>query len=353
LALVAARQKKRVLALTVDPARRLVTSLGLSKNAGEPQSIDETRLAEIGIDQGGSLAAMILDPKGTFDRLVERYASSKEARQRIFDNPLYHYLSTKLAGTSEYMAMEKLLELKESQSFDLIVLDTPPTPNALDFLSAPDRMIEALDSRTTRWFIQAFDSERRLSLGLLGRSVAQVLKGMGRITSSGFLTDLAALIADLNDLFGGFRERALRVSATFRAEEVGYVLITSLDAPALEEARQFAEHLASQKRKPDLVVINRARSKFLADVGGQELASALAGVGVALDTDAEARITQVLEEERAWMELEQSRLERAQRLAGDAPLILVPALPGDVHDLKGLAQVAELVAASERVSAPR
>ncbi len=156
----------------------------------------------------GELTVMMLDTKTTFDELVRKYSSSPEKAEKLLGNRLYQYVSTSLAGTQEYMAVEKLVAVKDDPRYDLIVLDTPPTANALDFLDAPERLMDALDSSTMKWFIQAFETSGKLSLNVLAKSAAVVLKGIGRITGGGFLEAMAELITELNDLFGGFKQRA-------------------------------------------------------------------------------------------------------------------------------------------------
>ena len=185
LGVAAAQRGRRVLCLTIDPARRLAESLGLERMSSEEQHIDAARFAAAGIAMRGSLTAMMLDTKRTFDELVRKYSSTPERAKSILDNRLYKYVSTSLAGTQEYMAMEKLVAVQKDPRFDLIILDTPPTANALDFLDAPERLVEALDSATMRWFVQAFESTGKLSLNLLARSAAVVLRGLGRITGGG------------------------------------------------------------------------------------------------------------------------------------------------------------------------
>ncbi|MGH7435970.1 MAG: ArsA family ATPase, partial [Polyangiaceae bacterium] len=205
LGVAAACRGRRVLCLTIDPAKRLAESLGLERVSSEEQTVGPELFARAGIPFTGSLTAMMLDTKRTFDDLVVRYASTPERAHKLLSNKLYRYVSTSLAGTQEYMAMEKLVSVQRDPRFDLVILDTPPTANALDFLDAPVRLIEALDSSTMRWFLQAFESTGKLSLNLLARSAGLVLRGLGRITGGGFLEDMASFIADLNDLFGGFR----------------------------------------------------------------------------------------------------------------------------------------------------
>jgi len=170
LGLSAARRGKRVLCLTIDPARRLAQSLGLAEMKTEAQRVDPARLAEAGIQVTGSMTVMMLDTKSTFDGLIDSLAPSKEQRDRILGNVLYRYISTSLAGTQEYMAMEKLYSMRSSPDYDLIILDTPPTANALDFLDAPERLVGAIDSAATRWFIEAVQGSGKFSINILARS---------------------------------------------------------------------------------------------------------------------------------------------------------------------------------------
>src|SRR5688572_7500140 len=174
LALFAAMNGKRVLCLTIDPAKRLANSMGLSAMTTEEQLVSPALFEAAGLSSRGSLSAMMLDTKRTFDDLVTRYASSPERARRIFENRLYQYISTSLAGTQEYMAMEKLHDVRKSSKYDLIVLDTPPTGNALDFLDAPERLVGAIDSPAMRWFIEAFSGAGKFGLGLLGRGAGMV-----------------------------------------------------------------------------------------------------------------------------------------------------------------------------------
>src|SRR5512143_1638395 len=158
LAVAAAREGKRVLCLTIDPAKRLAESLGLKKIDKEAVTIDKGVFDAAGIPLKGELTVMMLDTKTTFDELVHKYSSTPEKAEQLLQNRLYKYVSTSLAGTQEYMAVEKLVAVREDKRFDLVVLDTPPTANALDFLDAPERLMDALDSATMKWFIQAFEA---------------------------------------------------------------------------------------------------------------------------------------------------------------------------------------------------
>src|SRR5882724_11355833 len=254
IALGFASQGKRVLCITIDPAKRLADSLGLGAMNVEEQLVSPELFAKAGLAVSGSLTVLMLDTKRTFDDLVARHASSPEARERIFQNRIYNYVSTSLAGTQSYMAMEKVLLVRQDPRFDLIVLDTPPTSNALDFLDAPERLIEAIDSAAMRWLVQTFEKSGRFSLNLVARGVALVLRGLGRLTGKGFLEHLAEFVAELNDLFGGFRERAAVVAQEFRSPELAYVLVTSAAPAAIDEVSYFSARLRDQGMHPDAVV---------------------------------------------------------------------------------------------------
>src|SRR5688572_20284212 len=261
LALGAALRGKRVLCLTIDPAKRLADALGLGELGPEPRAVAAERFAELGVSVPGSLSVLVLDTKSTFDELVTRHAPSAEVRDRILKNRLYHYVSTSLAGTQSYMAMEKVLAVKSDTRFDLVVLDTPPTSDALDFLDAPERLIEALDSPAMRWLVQAFTSSGRLSLNVLARGVAALLRSVGKLTGQGFLEHMAEFVSELNDLFGGFKDRARQVAQAFRGPEFAYVIVATPSPIALGEARFFSTRLAQGGMRGDAIVMNRVHPR--------------------------------------------------------------------------------------------
>jgi len=350
IGLAAARKGKRALCLTIDPARRLAQSLGLEELTADAQIVDPARFQAAGLDIPGSLTVMMLNTKRTFDEIVERHASSPEARDRILGNKLYHYVSTALAGTQEYMAMEKLHEVKQRPEFDLVVLDTPPTANALDFLDAPERMIDALDSAAMRWFLQAFQSTGRMSFNLLARSAALAIRGIGRFTGGGFLEELAAFLSEINDLFGGFRQRAREVELSLRAPDVAYVLVTSPSPLAIAEVLYFSERLASMRMASDAFVVNRVHVAPKFSPSEAEVAEAVARSGLQLPAGAPARLLSALHQEQRQASLDAHHLrtldDAIQRMTRRPLRVNVPAFPYDVHDLTSLDQVArELVAA--------
>ena len=214
LGVAAARRGKRVLCLTIDPAQAPRREPRHRRDdAPRRATVDPARFEAAGVAMTGSLTAMMLDTKRTFDELVIKYSSTKEKAEQLLSNKLYQYVSTSLAGTQEYMAMEKLVAVKDDPRYDLIVLDTPPTANALDFLDAP-RAADGGARLGDHEVVRRRRSSRagKFSLNLLAKSAASVLRGIGKITGGGFLEAMAEFIAELNDLFGGFKERAARVA---------------------------------------------------------------------------------------------------------------------------------------------
>lgn len=342
IGVAAAQRGKRVLCLTIDPAKRLAESLGISEMRTEAATVDPARFEAAGVNVPGSLTAMMLDTKRTFDELVVKYSSTKEHADRLLSNKLYQYVSTSLAGTQEYMAMEKLVAVKDDPRYDLIVLDTPPTANALDFLDAPQRLMEALDSSTMKWFVQAFESGGKFSLNLIARSAAAILRGIGRITGGGFLEAMAEFIGELNDLFGGFKERAARVEKALRGEEVAFVLVTSASPPSIQEVLYFAERLDEARMPHGAFVVNRFHmppARAAEGVTEADAAEGIAARAVALETDAPARVVRAHADAVSLASLDARHLSVLRSAAGQTPVVRVAELETDVHDLALLAQL--------------
>ena len=347
LGVAAASRGRRVLCLTIDPARRLAEALGLERMSGDEQTSAPALFEAIGVPMKGSLTAMMLDTKRTFDELVLRYSSSPERAKKLMDNKLYQYVSTSLAGTQEYMAMEKLVAVQRDPRFDLVILDTPPTANALDFLDAPGRLVEAVDSPTMRWFVQAFESTGKVGFNLLARSAAIVLRGLGRITGGGFLAAMAEFITELNDLFGGFKQRAQMVESSLRSPEVSFVLVTSPAPVSLEEAVFFSERLARANMPRGAFVVNRFRlppSWTDAPPQDHDAASAIAAHGLRLEDGAPERVVRAHADAVRLAARDAANVGTLRERASDqVPIVRVPELASDVHDLKNLRDIAELL----------
>lgn len=346
LGLAAARRGLRVLCLTIDPARRLAQSLGLEWASADARNVDPALLAGVGVPSKGSMTIMRVDTKATFDGLVRSLAPTPERAARVLDNVLYKYISTSLAGTQEYMAMEKLYSLRDDERYDLILLDTPPTANALDFLDAPERLVGAIDSPAIRWFVEAVEGSGRLSFNLMAKSTALLLKGMAKVTGGGFLEQVASFISEMNALFGGWKQRADAVSATLRAPDVGYVLVTTPDPLAIREVTFFAERLMTEKMKPAAFVVNRVHPAFPKEDAGAEPSLASVGVDPAERGALATRCAQALSDASAQGKLDRLHLLALEGMLEDssAPAVFVPTFPADVYDLEALSEIADILA---------
>lgn len=349
LGLAAARRGKRVLCLTIDPARRLSQSLGIEEMKTEAQTIDKSVFERAGIHVPGSMTVMMLDTKSTFDGLIHELAPTPEQRDRILNNVLYKYISTSLAGTQEYMAMEKLHATKADKRYDLILLDTPPTANALDFLDAPERLVGAIDSAATRWLVQAVQSSGSFSLNVLAKSAAIIVRGIGKVSGSGFLEQMAAFIAEINAMFGGWKQRADAVSAALRGPDVAYVLVTTPDPLAVREVLFFADRLREQNMKRDAFVVNRVHPSYGQVPSVDAVQQVLAASNVNLGAEGAKRLRQATDDERRMGKLDSLHLlglEAAleDEALGGSLLAHVPAFPYDIHDIDRLAKIADVLA---------
>jgi anion-transporting ArsA/GET3 family ATPase len=349
LGLAAARRGKRVLCLTIDPARRLSQSLGFEEMTTEAQQVDPVLFERAGIHVPGSMTVAMLDTKGTFDGLIASLAPTPQKRDSIMNNVLYKYISTSLAGTQEYMAMEKLYAVKGDPAYDLILLDTPPTTNALDFLDAPERLMGALDSAATRWFVQAFQSSGKLSLNLLAKSTAAILRGIGKVTGGGFLEQVASFINEINEIFGSWRARANEVASALRGPDVAYVLVTTPDPLSVREVLYFADRLREQSMRRDAFVVNRVHPVYGKVPGAEEVAAAVAARGLVLEEGAAERLRRAADDETRLGKMDAIHLLALEgaledETTGGSLAVNVPAFPYDIYDLVRLARVADLLA---------
>jgi anion-transporting ArsA/GET3 family ATPase len=333
LALRAALAGRRVLVCTIDPSRRLATSLGKGQLSGRPRAIDIKAFAPA---RGGALFAMVLDVKGTFDALVLRHTPEGPERDRILKNRFYHHVSAALAGSHEYMAMEKLLELASDDRFDLVVLDTPPTRHALDFLEAPDRLLGFLDVSVLRFFLRPYFKAGRLTMQVATRTGAMLLKLADRFLGLQFLQELSEFFLAFEGMYDGFRARASDVQALLRAPSTGFVLVAGPQPSALEEALYFHKRLVEKKLGFVAFVVNRVH------LDPARERDAPRGTQVRLAAGLAARLAQTLREQQVLARVERQAIARLEVDTRDKPL-LVPELEQDVHDLRGLLAFAALV----------
>ncbi len=343
IAMGMAAQGLKVAVLTIDPAKRLANSLGLAELGNEERRVDPERFAAHGLEMRGELWAMMLDPKRTFDELIERNASDERTRDAVLSNRIYQELSNAVSGSQEYMAMEKLYELYQEERYDLLVLDTPPTRNALDFLDAPERLSRFVDSRS----LQLFMRPGKLGLKVFGRGTGVLFSVLKRVTGVDMLQDLSEFFQSFGDMSEGFRERAERVHDLLGDRRTTFVLVTSPRRTAVDEAIFFHRRLRERGMPFGGAVVNRMNTlavegedpdeRELAELLGDELGLKVAGN---------------LDEYEALAARDQQNVKRLTReLRGGSGPILVPELEDDVHDIRGLIELNQYLFAAEAVPA--
>jgi anion-transporting ArsA/GET3 family ATPase len=325
-----AGRRSRTALLTVDPARRLATSLGLPRVAGERAWVE--------LGRGRRMEAMQLDTQRTFDGLIQRHAGNAERRERILSNRFYQRISDTLAGTHEYMAMEKLYELAMEEDHDAIVIDTPPTRSALSFLDAPTRLNEFLGGRALRWMLWPSARAGRLTLGVARLGAQAFARTAGRLVGAEVLADTADFLAAFEGMYGGFRSRAAKVLELLRSPECAFLIVTTPTTVSLEEAGYFVERLGQAGMHPLSAVANRWHPEAdtlprLAQEAAERLSSG----------DAAERATAAVLADRLRRE-RQHRSEAAAMNAfaeryGAIPITPIPELAEDVHDVPGLRRV--------------
>jgi anion-transporting ArsA/GET3 family ATPase len=325
-----AEHRNRAALLTVDPARRLATSLRLPKVAGERTFL--------GLGRGRRMEAVQLDTQRTFDELIHRYAGSPERRDRILSNRFYQRISTTLAGTHEYMAMEKLYELAEEEDHDAIVVDTPPTRSALSFLHAPTRLNDFLGGRVIRWMLWPSARAGRLTVGIARFGARAFARTAGRLVGAEVLADTAEFLAAFEGMYGGFQKRAARVLELLRSRECAFLVVTAPTAVSLEEAAFFVERLGAAGMHAEAVVANRWHPETDGVPPGAAEAAKLLASG-----DAAARATAAILVDRIRREPQRRSEADAMRsfaqVHGGIPTLPVPELPDDVHNVSGLRRV--------------
>jgi anion-transporting ArsA/GET3 family ATPase len=324
LAVRAAERGRRTVVLTIDPARRLAQSMGLTE-------LDNTPRAVKGVD--GELDAMMLDMKRTFDEIVLTHAEPDKAEQ-IFKNPFYQALSSSFAGTQEYMAMEKLAQLKASGTWDLIVVDTPPTRSALDFLDAPDHLTTFLDGRLVKVLLAPAKAGGKAYLKVVTVGFNVFTSAITRIIGASVLQDVSQFVGALETMFGGFRERAQATYDLLKDPGTSFLVVAAPERDALREAAYFAERLAAERMPLAGLVVNRVHRTTAASLTAHKAVDAAQGA------DPLTAGVLRLHAERVEVAQREARLrERFSSAHPKVPVVEVGALPGDVHDLDGLRAV--------------
>ncbi len=340
IGLHAAMKGQKVAVLTIDPAKRLATALGLDQLTNAPARVPAARLKKAGLEVKGELFAMMLDTKTTFDEVVMRYAPSPAQAERIISNRFYRNISGTLSGTQEYMAMEKLYELHADGGFDLIVIDTPPTRNALDFLDAPRRMTDFFDSKVLKWFLLPSMKAGGGVMRFANVAATTFLKVVQKIVGAEVLRDTAEFFGNLEGMYDGFKERAGDVAALLQSEVTTFVVITSPAEDAVDEATFFAARLNEAKLPFGALVVNRVHPVFgdPVDVKPRQLAHLEEG-------DPDARLlAKLLENEASFRRVitrEEANLNSLARRIPRHLWVRVPYMQREAVDLPGLAEVAE------------
>ena len=324
VALGMAQRGKKVIVLTIDPAKRLANSLGLPELGNEESRVE----ADTG---DGELWAMMLDAKRTFDDLVESHAPDAETRDAVLGNRIYKEISNAVAGSQEYMAMEKLHELHEEGRYDLLVLDTPPTRNALDFLDAPKRLSRFVDSRS----LQFFTSGGLFGVKIFSRGTGLVFSVLKRVTGVDLLQDISDFFQSFGDMAPGFRERAGRVTELLADSRTTFLLVTSPRADAVDEAVFFHDRLREAGMPFGAAVVNRMHELPADGDGVHEEVEELLGPELG------RRVAGNLEDFRRLAERDQLSLSDLRQRLGRKPMIEVPDMEDDIHDLEGLAKMGE------------
>jgi len=330
---------RRTVVLTIDPARRLAQSMGLSELDNTPRQVK-------GIDgeNGGELHAMMLDMKRTFDEVVQQHTTPQRAAE-IFANPFYQAMSSTFAGTQEYMAMEKLGQLRSGGEWDLIVVDTPPSRSALDFLDAPARLSRFLDGRMLRMLLAPARSGGRSMFSLVTASFGLFSRTVQKVLGAQLLTDLSGFVAALDSMFGGFRHRADETYRILQDPQTAFLLVAVPERDAVREAQYFAERLVAERMPLAGLVLNRVHRSAVANLSAERSEIAAAALAQAGDQEMTADALRV---HASLIRQTQRELAVAATFTGafpTVPAVSVTAQPADVHDVDGLRTIGALLVA--------
>ncbi len=331
---------KRVAVVTIDPARRLAGSLGLEELGNDPQLIDPELFAAAGVDMRGELWAMMLDPKRTFDEVIERLAPDERTRDEVLANRIYQQLSSAVAGSQEYTAMAKLYELDQEGGFDLLVLDTPPSRNALDFLDAPERLTHFLEGRA----LQVLLAPTGFAGRIVGRGTGLVFSALKRVTGVDLLEDLSVFFRSISGLLDGFRQRATAVRKLLADPQTVFLLVTSPEREPVEEAIFFWSKLTTAGMPFGGVIVNRVHHDLLGELQVEDVAAELAPqLGVELAD----RVAENFGDYHMLARRDRANIERLTARLEQPRVVMIPHLDEDVHDVGGLERMCRFLFASE------
>jgi anion-transporting ArsA/GET3 family ATPase len=339
LALRAAEQGRSVVVLTIDPARRLAQSLGLPELTNNPRLVAPTEQIEVA---GGQLHAMMLDMRRTFDEMVQAHASPERATH-ILTNPFYQAISSSFSGTQEYMAMEKLGQLVAAGKWDLVVVDTPPSRSALDFLDAPQRLSAFLDGRMIRLLSGPARAGSRSVRRLVGAGFGLFTRTISTILGGQMVADASAFVQAFDTMFGGFRERATATYELLRARGTAFVVIATPETDALREAAYFVDRLATESMPLAGLVLNRTHP-VLADLPAARAETVADALERTSNAPLAAAVLRLHADRVALAGRERRLLARFRRAHPAVAVVTVPALAAEVHDLPALRDIGTLLA---------
>jgi anion-transporting ArsA/GET3 family ATPase len=329
-----AARGKRVAVLTIDPAKRLADSLGLPELGNEERQVDPALFEQHGIEtNGGELWAMMLDAKATFDEVVAKHAPDAETRDRILSNRIYRELSNALAGSQEYMAMERLFELHQEDRYDLLVLDTPPSRNALDFLDAPRRLTQFIEGRSLQLFLRPTG----LGMRVFGRGTSMMFSVLKRITGMDLLEDISEFFQAFSGMVGGFQERAKRVNELLADKRTSFLVVCAPQGEPISEAVYFHRKLVEAGLPFGGVIVNKVHADPELEAASEDVEPELAEL--LGDADLARRVTENLADYRKLAIRDRANIDRLTREMRARRVICVPYFDEDVHDLGGLMEV--------------
>jgi anion-transporting ArsA/GET3 family ATPase len=347
LGLRAAERGRTVCVLTIDPARRLAQSMGLTELDNTPREVSGVDTAA-----GGRLDAMMLDMKRTFDDIVLTHADPERA-EAILGNPFYVSLSSSFAGTQEYMAMEKLSQLKANGGWDLIVVDTPPSRSALDFLDAPQRLGRFLDGRMIRMLTAPARAGGRAYMKVFTLGMKVFTDALNRLLGAQMLHDLGLFVASLETMFGGFRQRADQTYRLLKEDGTSFVVVAAPERDALREAAYFVERLEGDSMPLAGVIVNRVHSTAAPGLSLQRSLAAAEALDETEDEPLTSAVLRVHAERLATAARDDRFTSRFRAAHPEVPVVQVAAQAGDVHDLEGLRMIGAELSNGPTASAPR
>lgn len=335
LGLEFAKQGKKVIVLTIDPAKRLATSLGLTELTDTPKKIS---LSAIERKNKGEMWAMMLDTKRTFDRIVEKYAPDNKTRNKIFGNKIYQHLSQMLAGSQEYMAMERLYEIWQEKKYQVIIVDTPPMQNAKDFLEAPDKLSKMISNSMLHLLLKPSMAIGKTGFKLFEKGSQQILKIMDRVVGFAFLQDISEMLIAFQDLLAGFQSRAENVKKLLQNDHTHFLSVCTTQLHSVQETKDFASLLKTYNYHLKKTIINRIYpsqtlkpAQITKDI--EKLKKQISA------SDAEILIENY-KNHLKFIRRDKKRIQDVENSVGKDHTATIPLFLSDIHDLKGLAQIA-------------